>query len=659
MSHTLLHSIRCVVLALLFAFAIVPNLVAQTTDEWTTTWMSPDNNVANFSRVVSSAGKGDYIMASEVAVYRTSDGGVTWTSIMQKPGRFQHTFTGVAYPNRNRLLVVTDSVSYNAGGEGYFAGVVVSADAGSTWTGADRIWTGRISSISMFDNLDGLVALAAATPTTDSLLRTTDGGVTWIGHSMPPGARYPDYVFAAGRSTWFARAYDTATSSTRLYRTTDAGVTWSVSILPAGVYTLAIVDALNIWVAGGIRPQQGSSDTARDIIMHSTDGGASWTVALDAVLQYTYGIRAMAFADASNGIAGGASGQLYRTTDGGLSWERQWMPSGIVANYAGARNIAYPVADEAIAVTGNFGVAAYHGKRTLIAPRIVSPKPSNSLHPLEATITWTSVAGATGYDVQIGDTVFEYNVVDPRYFDEPYLERTALTDTILATTFQPHKRYITRVRARNDSMIGDWSPQVHVITVGEGKTLARPIILTPRNGSTNQPLELDLTWTEVPTAIGYDYRVALEPTLILTHVDEENYQGTSARVTGLRRDTDYWARVRARDADGVMSDYYVIAFRTGSISSAHGEVATEFSASLQPNISNDVARLHLSIARSGGVRIDVVNVAGATVHSAQYDRLESGIHDLPIDVSSLPSGQYFVRIDIGGRVVSLRLIIAK
>lgn len=656
MSRPALHGLASV---FVFALAIAPNLIAQTTGEWTKSWTSPTNNVWDFARVISSAGRGDYVMASEHAVYLTSDGGLTWTSILQSPEPYRYSFSWVAYPGRSRIFVVIDSVDYLPGTVTHVGRIIASTDAGSTWLGTERIFPGGIAGISMFDELHGLATLAATTESADSLLFTSDGGATWITRPVPPGARNPYDVHARGPSTSFARAYDTASQTWQLYRTTDAGATWSHSMLPTAITKIAIVDNLNIWGGGAHYLSQDTVGEYRDIIMHSTDGGVSWTTALDTVPYGVFGIFAIAFADANNGMAGAGTGLIYRTSDGGLSWERQWLPSEMLLNYPDVRNIAYRVADEAIAVTGNFDVAAYHGRRTLIKPEIISPRPIGLKEPLEATITWITVAGATAYDLQVADTVYEFNNGNIRYFDEPYFERTGFTDTSIAVAFQPHKLYVIRVRARNDAMIGDWSRPIYVYTEGEGKVLAAPTIITPLNESRDQPLQLDLTWTGVPDAIGYDYRTALDMFFVLFGSGEENHQGTTAHLTGLRPNEKYWARVRARDVDGVMSVHDEIVFHTGNVSSADDEVPIEFSASLRPNTTSDVARLRLSLARAGDVRIDVVNVAGALLQSTPHDMLESGTHELKIDLSSLASGQYFVRIGIGGRVVSVPLVVAR
>src|SRR5688500_8223654 len=99
------HSGRTV--ALLLALVIGPQVVAQTTDEWTvTSWVAPSHDVAESVRFISSAGKGHYVMASQLQVYSTSVGGRNWSSILQSPDQFQFTFVGVAHPSRGVILAL-------------------------------------------------------------------------------------------------------------------------------------------------------------------------------------------------------------------------------------------------------------------------------------------------------------------------------------------------------------------------------------------------------------------------------------------------------------------------------------------------------------------------------------------------------------------------
>ncbi|MFD0588393.1 fibronectin type III domain-containing protein [Paenibacillus sp. GCM10027627] len=104
----------------------------------------------------------------------------------------------------------------------------------------------------------------------------------------------------------------------------------------------------------------------------------------------------------------------------------------------------------------------------------------------EVYITWGSVQGSMGYDIEIDGKV----VVDA--FNE-----TKYTDTDL-DTFSDHSY---RIRARNASIAGEWSPLVKVRTLPDKPGLVQGINITSTNTMAN------VAWKADPTAIGYDIEV--------------------------------------------------------------------------------------------------------------------------------------------------------
>jgi photosystem II stability/assembly factor-like uncharacterized protein len=517
--------------------------------------------------------------------------------------------------------------------------------------------------VSMADANTGLVAMQIPVAgVADSLLLTTDGGNTWQGYPLPQGARYPDNVHCLSADSWGLVAYDTTEKAYHFYRTTDRGSKWSrATDLPEGWGTIRFINESLAWTVGGI--SAGLGDTRRDLIARSTDGGLTWKTVLDTLLDFRFGLSDIAFADQNNGIAVGGYGKIYRTTDGGTTWRQEWPPTELVTEYINVKRVAYPAVNEAIAI-GGFDAIAYRGVMTLAAPTIVLPNANLADHPIQTTITWTPIEGATSYDLQIGDTAYDYNYVAHRMFDVPYLERTGLTDTSLDVTLQPHMRYAIRVRARNATQTSDWSVRLNLLTQGEGKTLLSPTFTSPKNGSQGLPLEVRLTWSPVPTAIGYDLRVALEPSYIITQADEENIQDTTYLLTNLQPNTTYYARIRARDADGVVSAWSnfsggPLVFMTGAVASTGGTVGIDFAMSLRPNITADRAALQLDLSRDEEVEVRVVDIQGDDVVARTGQRLTAGTHLLPLDVSALAGGSYFVVVAMRGVQRQLPLTVVR
>jgi photosystem II stability/assembly factor-like uncharacterized protein len=88
--------------------------------------------------------------------------------------------------------------------------------------------------------------------------------------------------------------------------------TWTVTQIPgtSTFHAIHSTDALNGWIVGD-----------RGTILHSTDGGLSWTPRQDVIPRLLYCIT---FVDPQNGWIGGDSATVLHTSDGGVSWVRQY-----------------------------------------------------------------------------------------------------------------------------------------------------------------------------------------------------------------------------------------------------------------------------------------------------------------------------------------------
>jgi len=131
------------------------------------------------------------------------------------------------------------------------------------------------------------------------ILKTSDGGVTWLPQDSPvsPSWYAVDFVDSLRGVVggWNA-----------IINTTDGGVTWIQSSSGHAVYAITLVDSAEGW-AGGV-----------GWILHTTDGGRSWQSGIVGGH-----LRSISFTNRDEGWAGGGDGtfmQLLHTTDRGNSW---------------------------------------------------------------------------------------------------------------------------------------------------------------------------------------------------------------------------------------------------------------------------------------------------------------------------------------------------
>jgi len=179
--------------------------------------------------------------------------------------------------------------------------------------------------------------------TDTSLLRTVDGGVTWV-NITPPGVTSLGYsssvYFFDPSNGWVViTALDYVNGT--LYRTTDGGIHWTSGSIPFGGGQFSFIDPKTGFVLVGRGAAAGSS--AEDVYA-TADGGATWNAvyvmqpgADETVNTLPFGGQksGITFLDGLHGWVGGNIPMdgfiyLYASSDGGHTWGKQnvSLPAG-------------------------------------------------------------------------------------------------------------------------------------------------------------------------------------------------------------------------------------------------------------------------------------------------------------------------------------------
>jgi photosystem II stability/assembly factor-like uncharacterized protein len=323
-------------------------------------------------------GYNDVLGQDMAAIMRTTDGGETWTqkvfSSRQLVGvHFTDALTGTVVGGRGDAI-------------GSLSVVMRTTDAGANWTTYERrsAW-GGLSAVSFADPQTGVAVGNSVLRTSDggaswaqwgqdaelrdvtlvdpdngwavgdfgTTVRTTDGGAHWSVHPTGVGGSLRAVSFvdhargiAAGEGgaivttedgglTWQVRSGGTSANLTGAYcgegglgivagdggmllRTTDGGATWvRMTSVDAGInFTCVRFVGTATGFALGTKDQNGFWC----IVLRTTDAGLTWTevARLPDIWDPRFGL-----ADGSVGILTGSSGELFRTSDGGVSWTRQ------------------------------------------------------------------------------------------------------------------------------------------------------------------------------------------------------------------------------------------------------------------------------------------------------------------------------------------------
>jgi photosystem II stability/assembly factor-like uncharacterized protein len=200
--------------------------------------------------------------------------------------------------------------------------VLKTTDGGSSWSLGS---TGIVNGIARLAASDASTAWVAGTY--GEMAATVDGGQTW--NRVNPGSAFYQYSVIVGPTTVWTLDGD------HVLRTLD-GLQWTAFTLPAPesglyryVYGLRAIDAQHAWISANESGSVNNVYTSRTLLYRTRDGGLTWDRFDGTGIQYASVVR---FFDADNGYAWSYyGGAVLRTTDGGASWQPVTLPSQLSA----------------------------------------------------------------------------------------------------------------------------------------------------------------------------------------------------------------------------------------------------------------------------------------------------------------------------------------
>lgn len=234
-------------------------------------------------------------------IYKTTDGGVTWTQKTSGIGGVE--FRDIEMFNETEGLAVGDN--------GYF---VRTSNGGNFWE-TDRL---QVTGVVLFRNenlqavsiVDSEFAVAAGYD--GVVYKTFDKGLSWqsIGYPNLPGDYFISDVKFVNRSVGYVTG-NRPFEPFGTYRTTDGGATWQLIELPIG-HTIDFTDANHGWIVnvGGVG-------------YRTEDGGATWQQIVLPNQGFSPTISKIDFINENEGWAVGWYGYAARTIDGGRAWQLQ------------------------------------------------------------------------------------------------------------------------------------------------------------------------------------------------------------------------------------------------------------------------------------------------------------------------------------------------
>jgi photosystem II stability/assembly factor-like uncharacterized protein len=166
------------------------------------------------------------------------------------------------------------------------------------------------------------------TKSSGAVLRTTNGGHTWLVQKLPPGAT----VDAISCPTVLVCE---AVAESGALRTTNGGAAWVLQKVPTVAYNLSGIACPRVTKCEAFGWTSGFNPVG--VVIGTSNGGATWRSQHIPTKQSPAAISCPSSTTCEIALSapffgGPATGQALRTTDGGLTWQLQSIVDGVVAS---------------------------------------------------------------------------------------------------------------------------------------------------------------------------------------------------------------------------------------------------------------------------------------------------------------------------------------
>ena len=279
------------------------------------------------------------------------------------------------------------------------------------------------------------------------------------------------------------------------------------------------------------------------------------------------------------------------------------------------------------------------GAAPTTAPTALAPADGAGNQPTSLDLSWTAVADATSYAVDVAtDAAFTSFVDQQTGLGSPSATLGGLAD---GTT------YYWRARGDNDFGAGPWSGTYSFTTAVAAPAAVAPA--TPDDGATGVETMPTLSWNAADGADTYHLQVATDDAFASLVADLTGLTDTQAAVGPLGNSTQYFWRVRAANAggDGPWSP-------TRTFTTAGGVAVEQLDAGLPssftlypnyPNPFNPTTTLRFDLPEAAHATLSVYDLLGRRVSTLVNGTLAAGRYQYAWEAGDLPDGLYLYRLE--------------
>ena len=284
---------------------------------------TPTGSTASLRGLSAVSANVVWASGSAGTVLRTLNRGATWQSV-GPPGTSTLQFRDIEAFGPNRALILSI-------GNGTDSRIYRTTDGGATWTLVfqNNDPNAFYDCMTFFNKKVGLAVSDPPDGLKFRIIKTTDGGLTWsvVDPSGMPPALPGEFAFAAsgqcitsnhGRSAWLGSG---GSAQARVFTSRNRGRTWTVSPTPLNSGPTTGINAL------AFRSQQHGLAVGGDFALPATspnnfaatrNGGGSWSLLTGAPAEYRSGVT---WVNGNTAIAVGLTGSDV-TRNKGRTWTR-------------------------------------------------------------------------------------------------------------------------------------------------------------------------------------------------------------------------------------------------------------------------------------------------------------------------------------------------
>lgn len=483
---------------------------------------------------------------------------------------------------------------------------------------------------------DGLFVLnettAWASGDIGRIIKTTDGGVTWV-QQTPPTTNYVYSINFVDENTGYAGASGAAPPS-QLLKTTNGGTTWTSVDNNSLTFAHAIhfINAQSGFIGGN------------GGFVRTTDGGATWNFVVQASAVYQFD-----FANENTGWFVGDLGTIQKTTDGGNTWTPQ------VSGTSAPLHDVFVVNDQVAWAVGNNATAR---------------KTTNG------GTTWTTVtlpisAALWAWGVSFVDENTGWITGDAGWVMKTTNGGTSWVRQPVPSIVQTGALY--QIKAASPNVIysagdagrviktenGGDAPAMSVsavnlgfgnVMVGNDSTRVLRVINTGTMALTVDSLNFSNPVFSANLSAPFTINAGDTTSVNITFAPTDSIQyNATLRVVG----NDPFTPVRTVNLSG-------LGMGTVSISQVGTEIPSAFSLSQNyPNPFNPSTSINFAIPVQGMVSLKVYDLLGKEVATLVNGVKTPGMYVADFDASKLTSGIYFYKLEANGFVDVKRMVLLK